>query len=101
MNLEEKLRAGRFVLTAEVTPPVSADRNDLLATAMPLKGLPDRRERPGGPGPPPTSRCRHGRGHAGAGGRRADPPTYLLRPQPHRAAERPARRGRRPHTASS
>src|ERR1700760_4873988 len=41
MNLEEKLRAGRFVLTAEVTPPVSADRNDLLATAMPLKGLAD------------------------------------------------------------
>src|SRR6201990_1333291 len=41
MNLEEKLRAGRFVLTAEVTPPVSADRNDLLAKALPLKGLAD------------------------------------------------------------
>ena len=25
MTLEEKLRAGHFVLTAEVTPPVSAD----------------------------------------------------------------------------
>ena len=41
MNLQEKLRARRFVITAEVTPPVSADRNDLLAKAMPLKGLAD------------------------------------------------------------
>jgi methylenetetrahydrofolate reductase (NADPH) len=41
MTLEDKLRAGRFVLTAEVTPPVSADRNDLLAKALPLKGLAD------------------------------------------------------------
>ena len=41
MTLEEKLRAGRFVLTAEVTPPVSADRDDLLAKALPLKGLAD------------------------------------------------------------
>jgi methylenetetrahydrofolate reductase (NADPH) len=41
MNLQDKLRAGRFVLTAEVTPPVSADRNDLLAKALPLKGLAD------------------------------------------------------------
>jgi len=41
MNLEEKLRAGRFVITAEVTPPVSADRNELLAKARPLKGLAD------------------------------------------------------------
>jgi len=41
MNFEEKLRAGRFVLTAEVTPPVSADRDDLLAKALPLKGLAD------------------------------------------------------------
>jgi methylenetetrahydrofolate reductase (NADPH) len=41
MTLQDKLRAGRFVLTAEVTPPVSADRNDLLAKALPLKGLAD------------------------------------------------------------
>jgi methylenetetrahydrofolate reductase (NADPH) len=41
MNLQDKLGAGRFVLTAEVTPPVSADRNDLLAKALPLKGLAD------------------------------------------------------------
>ena len=40
-TLEEKLRAGRFVLTAEVTPPVSADGGDLLAKALPLKGLAD------------------------------------------------------------
>jgi methylenetetrahydrofolate reductase (NADPH) len=41
MNLQEKLRAKRFVITAEVTPPVSADRGDLLAKALPLKGLAD------------------------------------------------------------
>jgi methylenetetrahydrofolate reductase (NADPH) len=41
MNLQDKLRARRFVITAEVTPPVSADRNELLAKALPLKGLAD------------------------------------------------------------
>jgi methylenetetrahydrofolate reductase (NADPH) len=41
MTLQEKLRAKRFVITAEVTPPVSADRGELLAKAMPLKGLAD------------------------------------------------------------
>jgi len=41
MTLQEKLRAKRFVITAEVTPPVSADRGDLLAKALPLKGLAD------------------------------------------------------------
>ena len=40
-TLHEKLSAGRFVITAEVTPPVSFDRADLLAKAMPLKGLAD------------------------------------------------------------
>src|SRR5476651_240669 len=40
-TLQEKLRAGRFVITAEVTPPVSADRGELLAKALPLKGLAD------------------------------------------------------------
>jgi methylenetetrahydrofolate reductase (NADPH) len=40
-TLEEKLRAGRFVLTAEVTPPVSASGDDLLTKALPLKGLAD------------------------------------------------------------
>jgi len=41
MTFEDKLRSGRFVITAEVTPPVSADRNELIARAMPLKGLAD------------------------------------------------------------
>ncbi len=40
-DLERKLRDGRFVLTAEVTPPVSCDAQDLLAKALPLKGLAD------------------------------------------------------------
>ena len=40
-TLQEKLRAGRFVITAEVTPPVSFDRADLMAKAAPLKGLAD------------------------------------------------------------
>ncbi len=41
MTLQDKLKAKRFVLTAEVTPPVSADRGELLAKALPLKGLAD------------------------------------------------------------
>ena len=41
MTLQDKLRAGRFVITAEVTPPVSADRKELLAKTAPLKGLAD------------------------------------------------------------
>ena len=40
-TLQDKLRAKRFVITAEVTPPVSADRSELLAKALPLKGLAD------------------------------------------------------------
>jgi methylenetetrahydrofolate reductase (NADPH) len=40
-HLQDKLAQGRFVLTAEVTPPVSADRNELLAKALPLKGFAD------------------------------------------------------------
>ena len=41
MTFQEKLAARRFVITAEVTPPVSFDRADLLAKAVPLKGLAD------------------------------------------------------------
>ena len=41
MTLQEKLRQKRFVITAEVTPPVSFDKADLLAKAIPLKGLAD------------------------------------------------------------
>ncbi|MGA9323602.1 MAG: methylenetetrahydrofolate reductase, partial [Xanthobacteraceae bacterium] len=37
----ERLRAGRFVMTAEVAPPVSCDPQDLLRKAVPLRGLAD------------------------------------------------------------
>jgi methylenetetrahydrofolate reductase (NADPH) len=40
-TLQKKLTAKRFVITAEVTPPVSFDRADLIAKALPLKGLAD------------------------------------------------------------
>jgi methylenetetrahydrofolate reductase (NADPH) len=37
----EWLRAGRFAMTVEVTPPVSCDPEDLLHKAAPLRGLAD------------------------------------------------------------
>jgi methylenetetrahydrofolate reductase (NADPH) len=37
----ERLRAGRFVMTAEVAPPVSCSAQDLLRKATPLRGLAD------------------------------------------------------------
>ena len=40
-QLERALKSGRFALTAEVTPPVSCERADLLARAAPLKDLAD------------------------------------------------------------
>jgi len=40
-HLQRKLSAGAFVVTAEVTPPVSADAGVLLAKAAPLKGRAD------------------------------------------------------------
>jgi methylenetetrahydrofolate reductase (NADPH) len=39
--LERRLRAGEFVVTAEITPPLSADPQDLLDVALPLRGLAD------------------------------------------------------------
>jgi len=39
--LERSLRAGAFVLTAEVVPPVSCDPEDLVKKARPLAGLAD------------------------------------------------------------
>ncbi|HEY4918592.1 MAG TPA: methylenetetrahydrofolate reductase [Xanthobacteraceae bacterium] len=39
--LEQSLRAGAFVLTAEVVPPASCDADDLLKKALPLRGLAD------------------------------------------------------------
>jgi methylenetetrahydrofolate reductase (NADPH) len=40
-RLEELLRARQFVITAEVTPPVSCSADDLMAKALPLRGLAD------------------------------------------------------------
>jgi methylenetetrahydrofolate reductase (NADPH) len=40
-TFEERLRAGRFVMTAEVAPPVSCDAADLRSKAAPLVGLAD------------------------------------------------------------
>jgi methylenetetrahydrofolate reductase (NADPH) len=40
-RLEEALRSRRFVITAEITPPVSCDADDLLRPALPLRGLVD------------------------------------------------------------
>jgi methylenetetrahydrofolate reductase (NADPH) len=40
-TLKEQLASGRFVITAEIAPPVSCDAADLMAKAAPLKGLAD------------------------------------------------------------
>jgi len=40
-RLEELLRARQFVITAEVTPPVSCSADDLMGKALPLRGLAD------------------------------------------------------------
>src|SRR6202451_958343 len=39
--LEIKLRAGEFVITAEVNPPLSVDPKDLVERALPLRGVAD------------------------------------------------------------
>ncbi len=39
--LERRLRAGEFVVTAEITPPLSADPQALLELALPLRDLAD------------------------------------------------------------
>jgi methylenetetrahydrofolate reductase (NADPH) len=39
--LRERLRQGRFVMTAEIVPPVSCDPTDLVRKAAPLKGVAD------------------------------------------------------------
>ncbi|HET7192166.1 MAG TPA: methylenetetrahydrofolate reductase [Pseudolabrys sp.] len=41
MTLQDKLRSNRFVITAEVTPPVSVDPTELVAKALPLKAVAD------------------------------------------------------------
>jgi len=40
-SLARRLADGRFVITAEVVPPLSCDPGDLLATVLPLRGLAD------------------------------------------------------------
>jgi methylenetetrahydrofolate reductase (NADPH) len=40
-RLARRLAAGRFVMTAEIVPPVSCEPEDLLARALPLKGVAD------------------------------------------------------------
>src|SRR5262245_56093290 len=40
-QLEQRLRAGRFAITAEITPPLSCERGDVAAKALPLRGLAD------------------------------------------------------------
>src|SRR3954469_13997609 len=38
-ELHSKLRGGEFVVTAEITPPVSTDPSEFLQRALPLRGL--------------------------------------------------------------
>ena len=38
-ELQRRLSAGRFTVTAEISPPVSTDPAEFLAAALPLKGL--------------------------------------------------------------
>ena len=40
-SLRDKLNSGAFVMTAEVTPPLSSNPDDLLEKALPLKGYAD------------------------------------------------------------
>jgi methylenetetrahydrofolate reductase (NADPH) len=41
VTFKDKLKAGRFVMTAELVPPASCDAQDLLRKAAELKGLAD------------------------------------------------------------
>lgn len=38
-QLQQRLKSGRFVVTTELVPPVSADASQFIAQALPLKGL--------------------------------------------------------------
>ncbi len=92
-SLQQKLQAGRFVITAEVTPPVLGRPRRIAGKALPLKGLADAVNITDGAGARP---------HLGAvtsaailieQGIEPGAATHLPRPQPHRVAERPAERG--------
>ncbi len=41
VNFEQTLKSGRFAITAEISPPVSFSRDELLAKALPFKGMAD------------------------------------------------------------
>ena len=56
-RLEHHLRANRFVLTAEVTPPVSCSADDLIRKAMQLAGLADAVNVTDGAGVLPNRTC--------------------------------------------
>jgi methylenetetrahydrofolate reductase (NADPH) len=40
-HLQDRLKGGDFVITAEITPPVSCDAADLIRKVLPLRGLAD------------------------------------------------------------
>lgn len=40
-HFAQALQAGKFVMTAEISPPLSCMRGDLIAKALPLKGIAD------------------------------------------------------------
>ena len=91
-ELQARLRSGQFVITAEITPPVSTDPAEFLRRAHAAQGPGDRGERH-------RRRRRQGAslqpGHGAlprAERHRADLPDDLPRPQPARAAGRPSRR---------
>ena len=94
-RLEEALRARRFVITTEITPPVSFDpatscrKADAAARPRRRRQRHRRRQRPR-----PTSLPRSRAALLVQPRHRADPAADLPRPQPDRAAGRPHGRGR-------
>lgn len=40
-EFEKRLKAGQFVITAEITPPLSCNPDDVMQKALPLRGLAD------------------------------------------------------------
>jgi methylenetetrahydrofolate reductase (NADPH) len=88
-SLQARLSSGRFVLTAEVVPPVSCDPHDLLHKAAPLKGLVDAVNVTDGAG---------ARAHMGALAAAATSRPPVINPTPRRCSISTPRRCRRPRT---
>ncbi len=85
-RLETLLRARQFAITAEITPPVACEAEDLLRKAQPLAGLADAVNVTDGAGArahlsAPIAACLIARA-----GDRAHPAIHLPRPQPAGAA---------------